>query len=126
KDNIWAIDGKSRNVMQYTDAGWGIVRKGEAVCVAAGVDGTVIVINEVGKSFSYIGDGNWEDIPGVRLARIATGDAHDVWGVGVDGELFMFTGMVHGRTVATKPTAPTPPPTTESPKNKWRKRVKKA
>lgn len=96
--SIWAVDGKNKNILQYTPSGWKIIQKGEALYVAAGIDNVivnnvsvenVVALNEKGEAYRYLGNGKWDDLPGVRLARIAIGSRGNIWGIGPAGELYI-------------------------------------
>lgn len=91
KDTIFAVDLTNRDLLQYTPKGWTVLEEDAVVSVGAGLDGTVVVVNEENDAYLYLGNSQWKLIPGdVDIVRVAVGDKNNMWALGPDGETYQL------------------------------------
>lgn len=76
---IWAVDVDEKNIYELTGQGWQLRANGIGIFVAAGIDGTVVGLNQKGEVFRYQ-QGAWIAMPGVELERIAVGNRNYIIG----------------------------------------------
>lgn len=96
KNNIWAVDLDTKNILQHSATGWIVRGNGIGIYVAAGVDGTVVALDEKGKASKYFGKDKsgkdkWTAMGTQSLDRVSVGDKNNIWGVD-DGRLFQYGG----------------------------------
>lgn len=128
EDNIWAVDLKNKNLLQYSENGWVVKQEGGAIYVAAGSDGTVVGINEAGMAFSYMGNDDWDDMTGAKLSRVAVGSSENILGIGLNGELYKFAGKIathDAAELAAQPSAAPAPAAQPTKADKADKKTKK-
>ncbi len=90
KNNIWAVNETENIVYQYSLQGWvACSQKNSVIAVAAGVDGTVIILNPAGNVYKYE-NGKWTALPGAQLQTIAVGDKDNIWGIGINNQLWQY------------------------------------
>lgn len=88
--SIWAIDVDAKSLYQHTDAGWVLREKGMAVDVAAGVDGTVVVLNEKGKAHLMLGEGKWKELDNDVMLTVAVGSKDHIYAINESNQLVRY------------------------------------
>lgn len=90
--DLWGVDTKSKTIYEYDTINnkWVARVDQSGVYVTAGIDGSVIIINQKDEAVLFDGT-SWQPLTGSKVDRVALATKNSIWGIR-NGQLLMCVG----------------------------------